>query len=262
MYPTDSEHLKKQYANSANLENRITLHSKYSTNPLPWTTWVFKQMNLHGRILEIGCGSGLLWRENLRQVSPEWQIVLSDFSLGMLHDAGDALAARPFTFAQCSAEDIPFADAAFDVVIANHMLYHVPDVHRAVGEMRRVLKPNGVFYAATNGRRHMFELKKYIKQFLNVDWEMEEAITGFNLENGGQQLSIHFSDVSMEIHTNQLCVTEPQPLIDYILSINLLGVSQVSAEQTDTFRQTLSEEIQAKGAIWIQKASGLFMAQP
>ncbi len=262
MYPTDSEHLKKQYANAANLQSRITLHSKYSTNPQRWTAWVFKQMKLRGRILEIGCGSGLLWRTNLQQVSAEWQVVLSDFSPGMLHDAGDALAARPFTFTQCGAEDIPFADTTFDVVIANHMLYHVSDVHRAVGEIRRVLKPDGVFYAATNGRRHMVELSKYIKQFLDTDWNMSDAISGFSLENGGGRLAAHFSDVSMEMHTDQLCITEPQPLIDYILSLNSLGMPQVSTAQTDAFRQALSQEIQAKGAIWIQKAQGLFTARP
>lgn len=262
MYGFDSDHLKKQYANAANLESRITLHSKYSTNPERWTSWVFKQMQLRGRILEIGCGSGLLWRANLQQVSAEWQVVLSDFSPGMLHDAGERLAARPFTFAQCGAEDIPFAGATFDVVIANHMLYHVPDVNRAVGEIRRVLKPDGVFYAATNGRRHMVELSKYIKQLVDVEWNMSEAISGFSLENGGQQLAAHFSSVSMAMHDDHLSITESQPLIDYILSMNSLGIPRVSAEQIDIFRQMLSQEIEEKGAIWIQKAQGLFTAQP
>lgn len=49
--------------------------------------------------------------------------------------------------------DIPFEDGSFDFAIANHMLYHVPDLDKAIGEVHRVLKPDGVFYATTTGGR-------------------------------------------------------------------------------------------------------------
>jgi ubiquinone/menaquinone biosynthesis C-methylase UbiE len=52
---------------------------------------------------------------------------------------------HPFSFAQADAQALPFRDASFDAVIANHMLYHVPDISRSLGEVRRVLKPSGGF---------------------------------------------------------------------------------------------------------------------
>ena len=42
-------------------------------------------------------------------------------------------------------QQIPYPDGSFDTAIANFMLYHVPDLPRAIGEVRRVLRPGGRF---------------------------------------------------------------------------------------------------------------------
>lgn len=46
-------------------------------------------------------------------------------------------------------QNIPYEDNSFDLVIANMMLYHVPDLPRALAEVGRVLKPEGKLYTAT-----------------------------------------------------------------------------------------------------------------
>ena len=53
------------------------------------------------------------------------------------------------------AQELPFPDDAFDVVVANHMLYHVPEPARAAAEIGRVLRPDGLLLAATNGPDHL-----------------------------------------------------------------------------------------------------------
>lgn len=73
-------------------------------------------------------------------------------------DIDSARLGHRFTFAQADAQALPFRDASFDAVIANHMLYHVPDIPRALGEVRRVLKPSGFCYAATMGVANMREV--------------------------------------------------------------------------------------------------------
>jgi ubiquinone/menaquinone biosynthesis C-methylase UbiE len=146
-----------QYRTDANLQARIRLHQRFSTNRHGWPRWLFDQLDLHedARVLELGCGTGVLWATNTHRIPPGWQVVLSDRSPGMLAAvAGPPVAVRVVADAQA----VPFAPASFDVVLANHMLYHVPDRDRALGEIHRVLRPGGQVYAATNGRRHLAEL--------------------------------------------------------------------------------------------------------
>jgi ubiquinone/menaquinone biosynthesis C-methylase UbiE len=151
--------LADQYRDAANLNARASLHGRFSTNPDPWHRWVFDQLALppDGRILELGCGPGGLWRENLDRLPAGWHLTLTDFSPGMAEEAQRGLSAvRPdIRVSVADARAIPYADSAFDAVVANHMLHHVPDRVRALDEIARVLAPGGTLYAATNGRRHL-----------------------------------------------------------------------------------------------------------
>jgi SAM-dependent methyltransferase len=106
----DREYLAKQYRDGTNLNARILLHMKFSTNPYGWFGWVFDQFNLpaQGRILELGCGAGTLWMDNLERIPPGWEIILSDFSDGMLNQAQANLSQkRSFFFKQVDARSTP-----------------------------------------------------------------------------------------------------------------------------------------------------------
>src|SRR5215217_2248683 len=97
----DQTYLRKQYQNASNLNDRIQLHVRFSTNRYDFQQWVFDHLKLapHSRVLEVGCGPGSLWRPNLARIPEDWQITLSDFSPGMLEAARQSLVgARPFAF--------------------------------------------------------------------------------------------------------------------------------------------------------------------
>jgi hypothetical protein len=72
---TDQQYLKTdQYRDSTNLDARVVIHQRFSTNPYGWFNWVFDTlMKLSGtaRILELGCGHALLWKENAGRIPPE-----------------------------------------------------------------------------------------------------------------------------------------------------------------------------------------------
>ena len=84
------------------------------------------EVPVSGRLLEIGCGPAYLWKSNEKRLRTDWWIVLSDFSPGMLASAReDGLASHgSFQFLALDAQSIPYPDRIFDVLIANHMLYH------------------------------------------------------------------------------------------------------------------------------------------
>src|SRR2546425_966981 len=143
---TDPKYLRsEQYRDASNLNARIALHERFSTNPYGWHCWVFEHLRLspQARVLELGCGPGILWRENLSRIPSGWAVFLSDFSPGMVQEAQTGLpgSGREFSYAVVDAQAIPSREASFDGVIANHMLFHVPDRAKALVESRRVLRP-------------------------------------------------------------------------------------------------------------------------
>ena len=96
--------------------------------------------------------------KNENRIPENWEVVLSDFSAGMLADALKKLKYFPaFQFEQINIENIPHLDNSFDIVAANFMLNHVPNRKQAFQEIRRVLKPGGKLYAATIGEKHLME---------------------------------------------------------------------------------------------------------
>src|ERR1700719_1029599 len=114
--------LKYQYKNAQNLNARIQVHARFSTNKYDWHRWVFDHFNIpaQGRILEVGCGPGGLWVSNLDRIPEDWEITLSDFSPGILEQAQHNLrnCHRHFAFEQFDVQSIPFEDGRFDVAVA------------------------------------------------------------------------------------------------------------------------------------------------
>lgn len=259
----DTQFVREQYATSANLDVRIALHEKYSTATQPFHDWLFDHVQLlpNARVLEIGCGSGALWQRVAARVPKEWQLTLSDYSFGMATQARANLPTLDSQLAsvRCDAQTLPFADKSFDGVFANHMLYHVPDLDRAVADIRRVLKRGGTFYAATNGETHLLELRQLISSVTNQPERIVER--GFSLENGAGYLQKQFANVTMVQQPNDLRVTETLPLIDYILSGAPFTMNPVSDTDMTEFRTRIQREIDEKGAFHITKTVGMFVAR-
>ncbi|HEY7350740.1 MAG TPA: methyltransferase domain-containing protein [Ktedonobacterales bacterium] len=259
---TDQSYLlNEQYKDASNLNARIQLHARFSTNKRGWNRWLFDQFKIApgSRILELGCGPGKLWLSNRDRIADDWQITLSDFSPGMLQEAQQNLSQRQhcFTFRVIDAQTIPFDDASLDVVIANHMLYHVPDRSRALAEIRRVLKADGRLYASTIGDTHQHEIRDLMGR---VDRRFSQRSTSFSftLENGAEQLAHWFASVTLYRYQDALVVTEVEPLIEYILSGQAKAV--FVGEKLQRLRELLKQELIAQKAIYITKDSGLFEA--
>lgn len=259
--------LRQQYRTAANLNARIDLHRRFSANPYPWQRWVFDQLALpaDARILELGCGPADLWRENAERIPAGWDITLTDFSEGMVAAAQQHLAETgwAFTFKQADAQELPFVAETFDAVIANHMLYHVPDRPHAFAEIRRVLKPDGMLYAATNGERHMLELWQLLEPYIpNCYTRALEASKGFLLENGAAQLTeAGFVDVVWHDRSDALEITEVEPLIAYIQSSNTLMHHTWTEVELDALRVEVAARIAAEGTFHIGKVAGMFVAR-
>lgn len=259
---TDQEYLLSvQYKDEVNLKARLRLHQEFSTNSYGLMPWLFDRLDLpdEARILDVGGGPGDLWIENRARIPPGWQIVHSDLSIQMIRTARGQLQelSQIMGHGNVDAQALPFPRDSMDAVIANFMLYHVPDRSRALGEIQRVLKPGGQLFAATNGVGHLREIPALIhKVDPDADWASADLL--FGLENGLEQLAQFFPDVILHRYRDALIVTEAAPLVAYILSMKR---SAVVEEDPVSVRRLIESLIEEKGPIHITKNPGLLIAR-
>jgi len=259
---TDSHHLlTNAYRDPFRLNARISLHEHFSTNPQPWHAWVFDQIEIppHSDILEIGCGPGGFWDENRERIPADANIILTDLSHGMLSAACKKLSYLPFQYACADAQSLPFPARGFDLIIAKHMLYHLPDRQRAYRGFQRLLKPGGKLYATTNGVDHLGELVGMIQGF-DPSIDYPGLNLGFNLGNGQRELALWFSDVKLREYPDSLVITAAQPISDYITSMSFFMPETFSQDRRARLTAYLQSIIDLKGSIHITKSVGLFIA--
>ncbi len=97
----------------------------------------FSMEKLDHPVLDVGCGDGFLARVAFGQ-KLEAGIDLDE------GEVGRAIASNSYKKALCaSATALPFADKSFKTVVSNCVLEHIPDIDKALSEIRRVLKPKG-----------------------------------------------------------------------------------------------------------------------
>lgn len=104
-----------------------------------------------GRVLDVGCGSGvftrILGRHGLKAAG-------LDLSAGIL---GAARRREPSIGFVCGdAERLPFGDGSLDGVLLSGLIHHIPDPSQCAREVFRVLRPGGTFSAFDPNRRNPF----------------------------------------------------------------------------------------------------------
>lgn len=102
-------------------------------------------------VLDVGCGAGFDARVAVAQVAPEGRVVGLDASGAMVARARELWALNPVAhlyFLRAAAENLPFPDHSFHVVLSNGVFNLVVDKETAAREMVRVLRPGGRLYLA------------------------------------------------------------------------------------------------------------------
>lgn len=250
-----SEYLRDhQYSDPSRLVARLGIY-RFAVDAVDLHPWTFDQFDLpeRARVLEVGCGIGQIWTANAGRVPDGWSVVLSDFSPGMLRAARDRLAGFRFHLVLADATAIPHPAGVFDAVIANHMLYYLLDPAVAIAECARVLRPDGVLYATTNGGEHLRELAE-----LGGDWPERRrsrlSSHAFNLENGAGQLRAGFGEVAVRRVRGRLEITDPEVVVAYLATLP-------AAPDPGATRRTVAAAIDRAGAFRVGLDFGLFIAR-
>ena len=260
---------KSQYANASNIAARIRLHRDYSTNPMGWFPWMFQESILPLiqnaspekpiRILELGCGDGSLWKDNLSHLPEYVTVTLSDISEGMIRDVRrDFLLHKDiFTFDTFDCHRIPYEANTFDLVIANHLLFYCEDIPRVCQEVLRVLRPGGAFLCSTYGDAHMQEITSLVQEFdQRILLSAENLYDRFGLDNGSTVLAEHFTNLTLHRYEDAIVIDQAEPLVEYILSCHG-NQNQHIVDRYHEFRQFVERKVQKKYRI--TKDAGFFL---
>jgi ubiquinone/menaquinone biosynthesis C-methylase UbiE len=216
---SDAQHqTEAQYRTEANLRTRIETHQRYSVGT-PLETLVDGVLKLEGMeaLLDIGTGPGD-FPGRLRFEGHTGRLTGLDASPGMVARASTKHAGVEFV--QGDAMALPFADSGFDVVTARHMLYHVPDIHAALLEARRVMKPDARFMALTNADGYMREFWDAVTEALEGDTVFQrflEEIMGPKFFHGDLERHLRnaFDEVNVTVIDQWLEFPDPTPVLRY-----------------------------------------------
>jgi ubiquinone/menaquinone biosynthesis C-methylase UbiE len=150
------------------------------------------------------------------------------------------------------AQALPFDGGAFDVVVAHHMLYHVPNLDAALSEFVRVLRPGGKLFAATNGRKHF----KEVREILDIHWRYVDA---FGLENGPDTIARYFDDVIVERYEDAIETPESAPVIAYVRSMSTFWT--LGEDRAVELQRQIDAVIEREGVFRISKDAGVIVAR-
>jgi SAM-dependent methyltransferase len=255
----------EQYRDASRLTDRANLHQRYGTAAEPWPEWVVRRIDLRAgaRVLDVGCGPGTLWAQTGVPVPGDVALTLCDLSPGMVAEAvARADGASRYAFVGGHPADLqalPFEDHTYDRVVANHMLYHLPDPPRGVAELARVVRPNGLVVAATNGRHHMRELHE-VEAAVFGDGALDRTVDVFGAEVGFALLRERFADVQWVQYPDELRCTVPADVLAYSCS-SPPGEDATAAERAELEAAIAARFEAGDGVMRITKDAGCFVCR-
>jgi SAM-dependent methyltransferase len=205
----EPEAVREQYATETNLQARQALWTDSEGTDPKDVLWRTIEEWQPRRVLEVGGGQGELAERMQRELGAEVSFV--DISPRMVELA----RARGVDAQEGDAQQLPFADGAFDTVVAAWMLYHVPDLDAGLAEIARVLTDGGALIAVTNSEHHIAELCELLAYPRDAFSQM------FNSENGEEILRRHFAEVERVDTVVRTTVHEREKLVAYRESVSV-----------------------------------------
>ncbi len=233
---TDRQRLGEQYADDARLALRIETHRRFSERPDHTPAWVVDLLapKAEALVLDAGAGNGgyhpTLERRGVRVLAVERV-------MGMIRSVTGSRA----TFMAADVQALPLPSDVVDHSMANHMLYHVPDIPRALTELARVTRPGGRVALTTNGNLRespLQQLHRRAARELGIDADVAIATDRFGDHNLGQVRRV-FPSAEKIVQTNALVFPKAAAVLAYYAS----GPVDSVREPTDETRRELLKRV-------------------
>ncbi len=268
-FANDPQAVGRMYTTDEALRIRQETHELYSQPKLDFTEWAIGSVKWQGDevVLDVGSGPGRYY-DALHARYPDIEYYACDLYAGMVqtHPAKNTLALA-------DAQRLPYPDSTFDVVMANHMLFHVYDVERALRELRRVVKPGGFIMATTNSIHTMPEFQALMRRaitLLSPPGTANVRVPGqhtdpFTLESGTRLFCRHFFAVVRYDLPRSLVFPSAEPALAYLNSTRSVREAELPQgvnwdEMMMIVREQIGRLIDHFGELTVNTLSGLLVA--
>lgn len=264
-----------QFLNTSSYKNDQALNKRKSIYDflvprIDLTASIISHINLTSveRVLDVGCGAGglLIRLKQEKGLNPRCELYGIDIAEGMLEKArGQSEAGKlSINFQLASADQLPFPDSYFDVIICQHVLYHVADVQKAVEEAYRCLNDGGQYLVTLNSqfsKTKLFALRNMLAKKLKVEsLQLQER---FNIENFEPYFK-SFSNLRLVKFEGEIRLENPEPYVDYIDSVRDNYDQTFSDEAWRSalaeVRKVIEDELRTNGVFTDSHLGGLFIA--
>jgi ubiquinone/menaquinone biosynthesis C-methylase UbiE len=266
----DPTYLAYQYSNSEKLRIRIDAHERYSEHTQDdWYPRYVAQLDPApgSSVLDVGCGFGAF---HPALVAAGARVLALDYSPGMAREARQRAArdGLPVQVLQADAQQIPLASHSVDHALASHMLYHVPDIRRALLEIKRVVKIGGRVLITTNAADHSVRLDDLHRQAAFELGLTPGDVPGhgrFSLDELPLVRSV-FPNAERHVQPNAFLFPTVESALRYYASSRIDAIKERDAEGSHRpallarVSELMAETIAREGVLRVSKDAGSFLA--
>lgn len=256
---TNAEHLaKNQYNSSLNLKKRWDLY-QFTEPKFDIYKEIIKNIKLKGSeaVLDIGCGDGSFLIDLQKTTKHYGKLTGIDISPGMIREAKLKTKQNSkyphISFKVGNLHSISLPDDSIDAIYVLFTLYHAPDKTKAIRELYRVLKKNGLLIIATAGKKQKYKLDAFKKLYKSITGKNPppKIASTFNLENGKEQLSNLFKVIDIKVYNGIFKLTQANPYIESFDGGRDMYVPKPTNQEWNTVklavRKKIDKEIKSKG---------------
>lgn len=163
----------------------------------PVALWGLKHLDIKSDdiVLDVGCGGGININRIAKSAKKVYGVDYSKESVKVSKDVNrQEIYDGKVEVLQGDVQSLPFEDESFDIVTAFETVYFWPNIEKCFGEVKRVLKPGGIFLIGTESNGSDNIAMKISEKFVNMTVYNDEELTQFLQNNDYSQITVYLRD--------------------------------------------------------------------